>query len=164
MRGDLRHYILPDGNVQIAFSGGRTSAYMLHQIIEANGDLPDRVAVTFQNTGREMPQTLDFVQQCAARWGVRVIWLEHAPKKPLTDAQKDLVALHFGAKRLWIPGHHSLLFKPELPKPLPIKLLQLKRSGESLLVLRLPHRNRTETIKSSRGLLTTDALCPNIRT
>jgi len=25
----LKSYILPEGNVQIAFSGGRTSAYML---------------------------------------------------------------------------------------------------------------------------------------
>lgn len=30
-------YTLPDGNVQIAFSGGRTSAYLLHQILDANG-------------------------------------------------------------------------------------------------------------------------------
>jgi hypothetical protein len=28
-------YILPEGNVQIAFSGGRTSAYILRQIIDA---------------------------------------------------------------------------------------------------------------------------------
>ena len=48
-------FILPDGNVQIAFSGGRTSGYMLHQILEANGGLTDRVEVTFQNTGRGMP-------------------------------------------------------------------------------------------------------------
>jgi len=34
-------YILPPGNVQIAFSGGRTSAYMLHHILEANGGLPE---------------------------------------------------------------------------------------------------------------------------
>lgn len=47
-------YLLPDGNVQIAFSGGRTSAFMLHQILEANGGIPeDRCEVTFQNTGRE---------------------------------------------------------------------------------------------------------------
>ncbi len=36
---------LPDGNVLISFSGGRTSGYMLHRILEANGDLPDRVRV-----------------------------------------------------------------------------------------------------------------------
>ena len=77
MRPDLTPYLLPDGNVQIAFSGGRTSAYMLHQILEANGSLPDRAVVSFQNTGREMPETLDFVQECGDRWGVRIVWLEY---------------------------------------------------------------------------------------
>ncbi|MBR9765905.1 MAG: phosphoadenosine phosphosulfate reductase family protein [Rhodobacteraceae bacterium] len=79
------HYLLPDGNVQIAFSGGRTSAYMLHQILEANGDLPDRVEVTFQNTGREMPQTLDFVAEVAQRWGVMVTWLEYRVEAPFFE-------------------------------------------------------------------------------
>lgn len=69
-------YTLPDGNVQISFSGGRTSAYMLHQILAVNGDLPDRVKVVFANTGREMPETLDFVQECGDRWGVSVVWVE----------------------------------------------------------------------------------------
>lgn len=32
---------------------------MLHQILMANGDLPGRVQICFQNTGREMPQTRD---------------------------------------------------------------------------------------------------------
>jgi 3'-phosphoadenosine 5'-phosphosulfate sulfotransferase (PAPS reductase)/FAD synthetase len=76
------HYILPPGNVQIAFSGGRTSAYMLHQILKANGCLPDRVKVTFQNTGREMPQTLDFVAEVGDRWNVPVVWLEYLPSAP----------------------------------------------------------------------------------
>lgn len=68
---------LPEGNVQISFSGGRTSAYMLHEILQANGDLPERCRVLFQNTGREMPQTLEFVNECAHRWGVDIIWLEY---------------------------------------------------------------------------------------
>ena len=75
-------YRLPDGNVQIAFSGGRTSAYMLHQIMEANGGLPDRVEVIFANTGREMPQTLDFVAEVGARFGVGITWLEYTAEKP----------------------------------------------------------------------------------
>lgn len=70
-------FILPPGNVQISFSGGRTSAYMLHQILQANGDLPDRCRVMFANTGREMPETLDFVNECANRWGVNIDWLEY---------------------------------------------------------------------------------------
>ncbi len=47
-------YRLPEGNVQIAFSGGRTSAFMLHKILQANGDLPERVKVMFLNTGRDI--------------------------------------------------------------------------------------------------------------
>lgn len=78
-------YQLPDGNVQIAFSGGRTSGYMLYKILEANGDLPDRVEVTFQNTGREMPQTLDFVAEVGRRWGVEITWLEYRPDKPFFE-------------------------------------------------------------------------------
>ncbi len=77
-------YTLPPGNVQIAFSGGRTSAYMLRQIMDANpGMIGDpRVQVTFQNTGREMPETLDFVAEVGARWGVPVVWLEYLPSAP----------------------------------------------------------------------------------
>lgn len=75
-------YLLPDGPVQIAFSGGRTSAYMLHQILKANGGLPDRVEVTFQNTGREMPETLDFVAEVGQRWQVPITWLEYRSTAP----------------------------------------------------------------------------------
>lgn len=78
-------YILPDGNVAIAFSGGRTSAYMLHQIIQANGlDAvnSDRVVVSFQNTGREMEETLWFVHDVAKWWGVRIVWLEYRADDP----------------------------------------------------------------------------------
>lgn len=70
-------FALPEGNVQISFSGGRTSAFMLHQILEANGDLPDRCQVMFANTGREMPQTIDFVHEISQQWGVKIVWLEY---------------------------------------------------------------------------------------
>lgn len=83
--GEASPYTLPSGNVAIAFSGGRTSAYMLRKIIDANGldaANSDRVVVSFQNTGREMPETLDFVQECGDRWGVRIVWLEYRPDDP----------------------------------------------------------------------------------
>ena len=61
----------------ISFSGGRTSAYMLWKILQAHGGkLPDEAVVTFANTGKEMPQTLDFVQACSDHWGVDIVWLE----------------------------------------------------------------------------------------
>jgi len=71
------NYILPDGNVQISFSGGRTSAYMLYKILEANQGLPKRAKVIFTNTGREMNETLDFIQECSDRWNIHVTWLEY---------------------------------------------------------------------------------------
>ncbi len=68
---------LTDTGTAISFSGGRTSAYMLHRILDAHdGDLPDGVHITFANTGKEMPQTLDFVKECSDRWGVPIVWLE----------------------------------------------------------------------------------------
>lgn len=78
----MNPYTLPPGNVQIAFSGGRTSAYMLHKILEANGGLPDRARVVFANTGREMPETLHFMHEVGERWGVPIVWLEYRPTAP----------------------------------------------------------------------------------
>ena len=43
----------------------------------ANDGLPDRAVVTFANTGREMPETLDFVHECGQRWDVPIVWLEY---------------------------------------------------------------------------------------
>lgn len=61
----------------ISFSGGRTSGYMLYKILEAyDGVLPDDVHVTFANTGKEMPETLDFINDCEVNWNVKVRWLE----------------------------------------------------------------------------------------
>ncbi len=68
------------GPALISFSGGRTSAYMLRQILDAHdGTLPDDVVVTFANTGKEREETLRFVHDCATHWGVRVHWLEYRP-------------------------------------------------------------------------------------
>jgi 3'-phosphoadenosine 5'-phosphosulfate sulfotransferase (PAPS reductase)/FAD synthetase len=67
----------------INFSGGRTSAYMLRRILDMyGGSLPGEVMVTFQNTGFEAPETLDFVNQISKRWSVDVIWLEHSFDAP----------------------------------------------------------------------------------
>jgi len=66
-----------DGPALVSFSGGRTSGYMLAQILDAwDGRLPDDVHVVFANTGKEMPETLDFVSACGDRLGVRIVWLE----------------------------------------------------------------------------------------
>lgn len=63
------------GTTVVSFSGGRTSAYMLRQVLDNNEDLSDLV-VTFANTGKEHPATLEFVRECAQRWAVPIVWLE----------------------------------------------------------------------------------------
>lgn len=69
-----------EGPALISFSGGRTSAYMLHQILQAHGgQLPPNVYVVFANTGREREETLRFVFECSVRWSVRIYWVEWAP-------------------------------------------------------------------------------------
>lgn len=70
-----------EGPALISFSGGRTSAYMLHQILAAHdGQLPPDVHVAFANTGKEREETLRFVHECSSRWGVTVNWLERTPR------------------------------------------------------------------------------------
>lgn len=72
----MSHY-KTDENAIISFSGGRTSGYMLWRILDAyDGKLPDNIKVCFSNTGKEMPETLDFVRDCAVNWGVDIVWLE----------------------------------------------------------------------------------------
>jgi 3'-phosphoadenosine 5'-phosphosulfate sulfotransferase (PAPS reductase)/FAD synthetase len=66
-----------EGPAFISFSGGRTSGYMLKHILDAHGgELPDGVHIVFANTGKERPETLRFVHDCATNWGARVRWVE----------------------------------------------------------------------------------------
>jgi 3'-phosphoadenosine 5'-phosphosulfate sulfotransferase (PAPS reductase)/FAD synthetase len=67
-----------DGPTCISFSGGRTSAYMLWRVLQANGGLPDDVVVCFANTGKEEEATLEFVRDCSEEWGVPIVWVENS--------------------------------------------------------------------------------------
>ncbi len=68
------------GPALISFSGGRTSAFMLRQILDAHGGvLPSDVHVAFANTGKEREETLRFVHEVETRWGVPVHWIEWRP-------------------------------------------------------------------------------------
>lgn len=76
--GRVSNPYLIEGPAVISFSGGRTSGFMLKMILDAHGGkLPDDVRVLFANTGKEMPETLDFVEECSQRWAVPITWLEY---------------------------------------------------------------------------------------
>ena len=71
-----------DSPTCISFSGGRTSAYMLRRVLDANSGLPDCAVVCFANTGKEEEQTLQFVSECELRWQVPIVWLEYRAEAP----------------------------------------------------------------------------------
>jgi 3'-phosphoadenosine 5'-phosphosulfate sulfotransferase (PAPS reductase)/FAD synthetase len=104
-----------EGPALISFSGGRTSAYMLWRILQAQGGaLPDDVLVTFANTGKEMPQTLDFVRECGERWGVEVVWLEYRRKN---DSHTYEVVTYETASRGGEPFKALIDSRQFLPNP-----------------------------------------------
>lgn len=110
---------LIDGPALISFSGGRTSGYMLKQILDAHGGtLPDDVKVTFANTGKEMPETLDFVQECASRWGVHIVWLEWRNKAVSDDDAAFEIVSHNSASRDGEPFKALIDKKGYLPNPI----------------------------------------------
>lgn len=75
-------YFLIDEPTVISFSGGRTSAYMLWRVLQANQGLPDEAIVCFANTGKEEEATLEFVRDCEKNWGVEIHWLEYQDDDP----------------------------------------------------------------------------------
>lgn len=58
----------------ISFSGGRSSAMMAKRLLDSE---VDDYEIIFCNTGKEMPQTLDFVNDCSNQWDVPITWLEY---------------------------------------------------------------------------------------
>ena len=68
-----------DENTLISLSGGRTSGLMMYKVLEEyDFKLPDYFKVCFANTGKEMPQTLDFLHKMSQEWGFDLVWLEYA--------------------------------------------------------------------------------------
>ena len=72
----MNPYLITDPTC-ISFSGGRTSAYMLYKVLEANNGLPEDAIVCFANTGKEEEATLKFVHDCEVNWNVPIHWVEY---------------------------------------------------------------------------------------
>jgi hypothetical protein len=82
---------LCDGPTVISFSGGRTSGLMLRRILDAHGGtLPPDVHVIFTNTGKERPETLAFVAECARRWAVAIHWIERDRSRPVGQRWREV--------------------------------------------------------------------------
>lgn len=103
---------LIDSPTCISFSGGRTSAYMLWRVLEANGGLPDDCAVVFANTGKEEEETLKFVRDCGVNWQVPIEWIEWR------DDDQGYALVDFeSASRNGEPFEALILKRQYLPNP-----------------------------------------------
>ena len=112
-----------DEPAAISFSGGRTSAFMLYKILEAHdGKLPDDVKVTFANTGKEMPETLDFVRDCGENWGVDIVWLEYNGRTKREESKnydyQYKIVNHTNASRKGEPFEKVIADVGVLPNPM----------------------------------------------
>lgn len=108
------NYRIPIRPAVISFSGGRSSGYMLKHILDAHGgSLPDDVFVCFANTGKERPETLDFVQRVSQEWGVHIVWLE----RDLDEGNTFNVVSHNSASRKGEPFEAFLNTQKLLPSP-----------------------------------------------
>jgi hypothetical protein len=68
----------------VSFSGGRTSAYLLHKMLQEYGK--ENIKAIFANTGRESEATLEFVRDCENYFDIPIIWLEY----DLDDDNKEI--------------------------------------------------------------------------
>lgn len=126
-----------DGPALVSFSGGRTSAYMLWRILQAHGGtLPNDVRVTFANTGKEMPQTLDFVRDCGESWGADIVWLQYKDAEETRDRWERVT--YETAARKGEPFDALINRRKYLPNSVQrfctsdLKIIPMKRYAQSL--------------------------------
>lgn len=60
----------------IAFSGGKTSAYMTKKLIDNLDKTKYEIQIVFANTGKENEETLVFANECDKRWNLDLVWVE----------------------------------------------------------------------------------------
>jgi hypothetical protein len=63
-------------NIIVSVSGGRSSHYMAYRMQRDPSFANDRLVYVFANTGKERPETLDFVHKCDVQWALGIVWLE----------------------------------------------------------------------------------------
>ncbi len=105
-----------EGPAVVSFSGGRTSGVMLHRLLQA-GLQPD-VHVLFANTGKERPETLDFVHEIETRWSVPIVWLEYRAPEAGMRRSRWAEVRYETASRNGEPFDALVAHRKRLPNPI----------------------------------------------
>lgn len=103
------------GPALLSISGGRTSGFMLRQIIDAHGGtLPADVIPVFCNTGLEHEATLIFLREMSEQWSCPIVWLEYRR----VDNRNTFAVVDFcGASRRGEPFAALIESRSYLPNP-----------------------------------------------
>lgn len=105
------------GPALLSISGGRTSGFMLRQIIDAHGGtLPPDVVPVFCNTGREHEATLQFLREMGERW-TPIVWLEYRHRTGAARVHGFEVVDYCSASRNGEPFAQMIIAKNFLPNP-----------------------------------------------
>ena len=148
------------GPTCLSFSGGRTSAYMLWRVLQSNGGLPSDAVVCFANTGKEAPETLQFVQDCSTNWGVPIHWLEFVSRSgdekyrvvDFATASRDSQPFDaLIAEKKFLPNV-AMRFCTEELKVKPIKEFTGLDDDETMIGVRADEPHRIPKMRA-RGLL-----------
>lgn len=152
--------------IQVSFSGGRSSA-MMAKIMLDNYDRSDLVFM-FANTGKEMPQTLDFVHQCDTRWNLGVIWIEYDKESGFREVSRETASedgrpfAELIEKRKYLPNTVTRFCTSELkvrPMKRYLQSLNLK-SWDCAIGIRHDEPNRYRKLKGNSGKDVWDYIFP----
>jgi len=148
--------------LQVSFSGGRSSAYMVHLIntIPQYHTKYQDVVYMFANTGKELPGTLDFVNECSIRWGIDIIWIEYCENygyKVVTYETASRNGEPFSAlieKKKYLPNRVARFCTSDL-KIRPMKKFLMKEKKwthwDCALGIRYDEFRRYHKLKNSEG-------------
>ena len=141
-----------DSPTCISFSGGRTSAYMLWRVLQSNGGLPAEAVVCFANTGKEAPETLKFVQDCATNWQVPITWVEYGRGvvTPETASRNGEPFAALIAKKHYLPNPIARFCTSDL-KVVPIAAAA-PEDADTMIGVRADESRRLPKLRA-RGLL-----------
>ena len=138
---------------------------MLWNILQAyNGKLPEDIWVAFANTGKEAPETLDFINEVSEKWGVHINWLELSihKERPIWRTRQVNYKI---ASRNGEPFDMLIKKKPFLPNPVTrfctseLKINVMKRMMElmgykewfNVVGLRYDEPRRVANIRNQTG-------------
>ena len=102
----------------INFSGGRSSGYMLYKILEAyDFNLPDNIKIVFCNTGKENPETLEFVHEFEKKFDLDIYWLEYRCDRTQKPKHIAIRVDYETCSRNGEPFENLILTRQYLPNP-----------------------------------------------